>query len=122
MAVVFGREGIGLSQKEIDQCDMLLHVETHEKYPVMNLSHAVAVVLYAFSSLGQKPIEQASRSELRQLERFFAALVEGCGKKLRNPHKVKIAFRRIMQRSAPSKIEAVSVLGVMRLAADKIKK
>lgn len=44
--LVFGRESQGLSNDELKKMDFTVHIPTHEVYPIMNLSHAVAVVLY----------------------------------------------------------------------------
>lgn len=44
--LVFGRESQGLSNDELSQMDFVVHIPTHEVYPIMNLSHAVAVILY----------------------------------------------------------------------------
>jgi TrmH family RNA methyltransferase len=46
VGIVFGREDDGLRNDEIDKCDLLVSIPTSEKYPIMNLSHAVAVILY----------------------------------------------------------------------------
>ncbi|MBW3011588.1 RNA methyltransferase [Candidatus Woesearchaeota archaeon] len=46
VAVVFGREGDGLYNNEIDACDFVVTIPTSLKYRAMNLSHSVAVVLY----------------------------------------------------------------------------
>ncbi|HQT45524.1 MAG TPA: RNA methyltransferase, partial [Candidatus Micrarchaeota archaeon] len=60
IAVLFGREGIGLMRNEIDMCDMLVRIETSDGYPIMNLSHAVAVFLYSVSKHGIPEFEMAS--------------------------------------------------------------
>ncbi|MDE1798339.1 MAG: RNA methyltransferase, partial [Candidatus Micrarchaeota archaeon] len=54
IAILFGREGIGLSEAEISRCDVLITVPTTAKYPVMNLSHALGVVLYALCAQEKK--------------------------------------------------------------------
>ena len=46
IGIVFGREDYGLFNEEIASCDIMLKIPTSEKYPSMNLSHSVAVVLY----------------------------------------------------------------------------
>ncbi|PIN69564.1 hypothetical protein COV94_02755 [Candidatus Woesearchaeota archaeon CG11_big_fil_rev_8_21_14_0_20_57_5] len=43
--LVFGREGDGLSNEELAQADMILTIPT-AAYAALNLSHAVAIVLY----------------------------------------------------------------------------
>ncbi len=46
IALVFGREGTGLTTKEVESCDLVVTVPSSKKYPSLNLSHAVAIVLY----------------------------------------------------------------------------
>jgi len=45
-AIVFGREGSGLTNAEIKKCDGLIAIPASLKYPVMNISHAAAIILY----------------------------------------------------------------------------
>jgi len=46
VAVVFGRESVGLTREEISLCHLLVHIPANPDYPVLNLSHAVAIILY----------------------------------------------------------------------------
>ncbi len=46
VALVFGRERNGLTNEEVHQCHVILTIPTFEASPALNLSHAVAVVLY----------------------------------------------------------------------------
>ncbi len=46
IALVFGREQSGLRNDELARCDFIVTIPTSEKYPAMNISHAVAVILY----------------------------------------------------------------------------
>ena len=45
-SIIFGRENHGFRNDELKNFDMLITIPTSEIYPIMNLSHAVAVVLY----------------------------------------------------------------------------
>lgn len=44
--LVFGREDDGLRNTEIEQCNTFVHIEANPEYPVFNLSHSVAIILY----------------------------------------------------------------------------
>ena len=46
LTLVFGRESVGLTRDELKKCDLLLHIPASQSYPVLNLSHAVAIVLW----------------------------------------------------------------------------
>ncbi len=46
VALLFGREGVGLLTEELQRCDFLVTLPTWEGYPILNLSHAVTLILY----------------------------------------------------------------------------
>ena len=46
VCLVFGRENEGLLNKEIALCDFVVSIPASKKYSALNLSHAVAVMLY----------------------------------------------------------------------------
>ncbi len=46
LSILFGREDVGLLNVELKLCDLVVSIPTSHEYPVMNLSHAVAVILY----------------------------------------------------------------------------
>ncbi|MBD3209606.1 RNA methyltransferase [Candidatus Woesearchaeota archaeon] len=49
VGIVFGPESQGLSNEELELCDAFLSIPTHNAYPVLNLSHAVSIILYELS-------------------------------------------------------------------------
>lgn len=70
VAIVFGRESTGLTRRELAPCNLYLHIAASPDYPVLNLSHAVGIVLYtlyrrsgARSSLDV--VERPSRDDYR---------------------------------------------------------
>jgi TrmH family RNA methyltransferase len=46
VALVFGREDNGLNNDELGMCNFFIKIIGNPEYPVYNLSHAVAIVLY----------------------------------------------------------------------------
>jgi tRNA/rRNA methyltransferase len=46
VAILFGREKDGLTNRETDLCSVLVNIPSSESFPSLNLSHAVAVVCY----------------------------------------------------------------------------
>ena len=53
IAIVFGREDRGLSNEELLKANKVISLDTHEKYPSLNLSHAVAIVLHELNQINQ---------------------------------------------------------------------
>ncbi len=46
MAILFGRESVGLTVDEIQFADLLMTIPANPEYPIMNLSHAAAVIFF----------------------------------------------------------------------------
>jgi TrmH family RNA methyltransferase len=46
VAILFGREGNGLYNYEIDLCDIIVSIPTDHSYPIMNIYHAAAIIFY----------------------------------------------------------------------------
>jgi len=122
IALVFGSEGVGLSEKDISSCDFLVTIPAADTYPILNLSHAVAITLYELSSFAPRAYVPAGENEKEALIRAFCLIVNRFAKQLRNPKKVKVAFRRIIGKSMATDKECAAILGVMRRAEREIGK
>ena len=120
VALVFGREGIGLNVKEIKECDYLVHIETDSEYSILNLSHAVAVVLYALSTRKVKRTREKrlSGKEKEVLIQMFKSLLGRY--KLRNPERCEVAFRRVIGRANPTEKEGRSIMNVLRVVREEL--
>ena len=114
IAIAFGGEGVGLSLEQINECDFLTTIPTSGKYPILNLSHAVAIVLYELSEIKIWLQNDAGESEKEHLQGAFGFLVDRIASEMRNPEKVKIAFKRMVGKSMINDKECVSILGVLR--------
>ena len=53
VAILFGRESLGLKNDEVDQCGFLLKIRSSSIQPSLNLSHAVLIVAYELSKHSQ---------------------------------------------------------------------
>jgi tRNA/rRNA methyltransferase len=76
VALVFGREDRGLLTEELDLCQMLVTINTHDDFSSMNLAQSVAVCLYEFSKwLDSDMVENRKKPikpcENRKLEAMF---------------------------------------------------
>ncbi len=79
IALVFGSEKRGLSNRDMSQCHWLIHIPTREEHVSMNLGQAVAVCLYEMARDGaiSESVEQAGRAATAEdLERLTAVLLE----------------------------------------------
>lgn len=48
VGILFGPESSGLTNEEIASADAFISIPTHPSYPILNVSHAVAIILYTF--------------------------------------------------------------------------
>lgn len=55
VAVLFGSEKTGLSNRDLSHCHWLLRIPTREEHRSLNLAQAVAIVVYELSRGGHKP-------------------------------------------------------------------
>lgn len=125
ISIVFGRESRGLTQEESSRCDLFVYIPTSHEYPVMNLSHAVSVVLYELSrgqvigSGGSENIRDvvgkhdlASQEQRTVLYRLFDETVDRLGSAIHFPNKIKQAFRNVIGRSGITRKEVQALSGV----------
>jgi len=113
--IAFGREDYGLLNHELEKCHLILSIPTNPDYPVMNVSHAVAVVLYEMSKgvFGFEDKTMAKADEIERLvENFERLMVETWYPKHRIK-RTKIALRRILSRSLMTKRELGVLHGIV---------
>lgn len=111
-ALVFGAEDKGLSESEVAQCDLLVHIPASQTMPILNLSHAVAVTLYELREkrgFVDHRFHPASLETRRILEEKFYVLMED-SPRVKNKRKVTLAFRKLLARSLPSQDEAQALM------------
>lgn len=116
-AIVFGREGPGLTNEEVRKCDLLVSIPSSDVYPTMNVSHAAAVVLYElflsqqgnFASSGT-----ASPKTTKAVIGNFSKLLEKCTLP-KEKRRIKLdIFRRVIGKSMITEREAHGLAGAFR--------
>lgn len=114
IALLFGREDSGFSNDELKSFDMLITIPTSEIYPIMNLSHAVAVVLYELSELegGNNPL--ADGFDLQLLYEHLEELLEEIDYRPHKKDKTFLMLRRIFGRAGLTPREVQTLRGVIR--------
>ena len=120
IGVVFGREDSGLTNKELQQCDFLLNIPLPGEHKVLNITHAVAIILYEFWKIlsqieGQ--LIQHTISTLRQREVLFSLFEDIVSALPYHEYKKPIiikSFRKVVNRSLPSSDEIDSLIGIFK--------
>ncbi len=131
VALVFGPEDNGLSRTELARCDLLVHVPARREFPTLNLSHAVAIVLYALHrAKGSDDPETTPAPEEVPLdgqgkEIFLvklAELLEEAGYPAHKRAGMVLLFRRVLGRSAPGESEYRMMLGLLKTTRRAMKR
>lgn len=68
IAIVFGRESSGLTNTELNMCDLYSYVPLFNTYPSINLAQAVMVYSYALSQIQKSIGLQQNTAETSQLQ------------------------------------------------------
>ncbi len=113
IAVIFGREDIGLLQDELARCDVLIHIPSSVDYPILNLSHAATIVLYELFGTGIDRPEPADQEEKERIFSFFDELLDNIEYPEHRREYTSVMFRRMIGRAVPSKTEYYTILGVI---------
>ena len=127
VAIVFGRESVGLTRNEIAKCDLLVHIATNPEYPILNLSHAVGIVLYTLYKAFRKPstidrIDKAYEEQLRILDRYIEDLASIVSSDELQKGLFTTSFKRLIRRVALSRSEVGLLTTFIRRIYSKIKK
>lgn len=121
IAILFGREDVGLLQDELERCDVLVTVPTDGTYPILNLSHAATIVMYELFNGSLHEAAPADPAEKELMFRFFDDLMAASGYPEHRREMTSVMFRRMMGRAIPTKYEFNTIMGVFGDAVKKIK-
>jgi len=122
VAILFGREDIGLLQDELARCDVLITIPAGDAYPILNLSHAATIVMYELSDVVMTEPTPADTDEKEQIFSFFDDLLESIDYPEQRRENTSVMFRRLMGRAVPTKWEYNTILGVFGDATKIIRK
>jgi len=125
MALIFGREGNGLSNEEISLCDVIVSIPTHDYYPILNITHAAAIIFYEMfkreKSYPVDRIESASAAEKDSLINCMDEIILKLGYPQHKSKNASLVFRRIIGRAFISEREAHTLKGTFRRIKVRIK-
>jgi len=116
VAILFGRENWGLSNAEVERCDMICTIPGASEYPILNLSHAVAVLCYELANLPPPPYRIASRYEMECLYRHMDLMLDRVDHPAHKRKNTLIMMRRILGRTRLTTREVSTIHGLLRRA------
>ncbi len=125
VAILFGRESIGLTNKELELCDVIVNIPTSEEYPCLNIANSVSIVLYECYTRGLRRIliEPVSRETLKLLEYYVKSICYSIGLPSFKTERVIKVLRNVIGRCFPKCIgesEARYLMMVARKVALKL--
>ena len=120
IALLFGREGDGLLNEELQQCDFLVTIPVSAKYPSLNISHALGIILYEIFQKTSKdkitdvyiPVDAKDKGQL--IKRAYEALdrMEFFTENKRQTQRT--LWRRLIGKMFLTKREAYALMGFFR--------
>ncbi|WP_400153647.1 RNA methyltransferase [Candidatus Methanomassiliicoccus intestinalis] len=115
VALVFGPEDDGLSQHDLEHCDILVHIPSSDSYPVLNLSHAVSIITYEVFLAGnfEHNLSEATDEDKERLFEFFNCLLDSVNYPEFRKENTSTMFRRIIGRAVLTKWEFCTLVGVI---------
>ncbi len=134
VAVVFGREDRGLTNAELQQCQLHLNIPSHEDYTSLNLAMAVQIVTYELRMLAvaealpdfaeagwDTPFATAENME-RYYEHLEETLVQLGFLNPAAPRQLMTRLRRLYSRITPDEMELNILRGVLSETQKTVKK
>ncbi len=112
VAILFGRESIGLKNEELNECDIVIRIPAG-RYGILNIAHAASIVFYElFISRAKPSREQPSEREKKVLAKIFEGLVSGLSYTNEKEKIVVKVFKNLLGRSMISRREFFTLAGV----------
>ena len=120
VALVLGPEDHGLSNKDIEACQLLITIPTHSDYQSLNVAQAAVVCLYEIfvASMTEVPHAVIQRAQAEHVERLFdimrASLLKIGFLDSENPEHMLLAFRRFLGRAGLEDKDVRILTGMFR--------
>jgi tRNA/rRNA methyltransferase len=121
VALLFGRESTGLTNRELQECDVIVSIPGSEEYNVLNVATAASIVFYELYKVRQirpRSLEPSQLSIDRLVAVFdqLADIADAPAHKKRLAHR---AFKNVLAKSIISRREVSLIIGVLRKARDR---
>lgn len=124
VALLFGRESKGLSNKELTTCDIIVTIPSNPQYKTLNIAAASALIFYELwkskSKYQRGYIEEANLETRMRLIDLFDKLLERNVLPSYKKRLTRTAFKNIIARAYISKREATLIIGALRQTLEKI--
>jgi len=120
IAIVFGREGTGLTNEEIKLCDFTVTIPSSTEYPALNLSHSVGIILYEIFKVNEDkkindhiiPISKNDKDQLLKMVDQILDKLEFATEEKKDTQKT--VWKKVIGKSMMTKREAFALMGFLR--------
>lgn len=124
VAIVFGRERMGLHNDDIQQCHAQVNIDANPEYPVLNLSQAVQLICYevfkaarAEQAVDKKPEPYPLHQDLNRFYEHLEETLEDIGfLNPEHPGQTLDHIRALFRRAQPTAKELRLLRGVLSSA------
>jgi len=129
VALVFGRETMGLHNDELQQCNLHIYIPANPDYPVLNVSQAIQLLCYeVYVAAEEKTYTEIEEEYPRQKE--MGLFYNHLEKVLRTTEfiipqhegKVLDKLRRFFNRSRPERTELNMLRGILTSVEETVEK
>lgn len=121
IALVLGREGKGLNNEELKMCDVVVNIPTSDEYPVMNITHAAAIILYEIHRGKEGKTRGKQRGKEREtLLNYFNETIDNLDN-IKKPEEVKNIFKRVINKSFIKPKESYALISAFKGIKNKLK-
>ena len=132
VGILFGREDRGLTNDELQRCNLHMHIPANEEYPVLNLAMAVQVVCYQIyiDSLSKKSlvkndnwdVPKAKSNHVKRLIEHFISVAEELEVFNKgNPRQIGARIKRMFTRIGLDEMEVNFLRGFLAAAEENLK-
>lgn len=122
VGIVFGRESAGLSNEEIEYCDLMVTIPANRNYNILNIASAASIIFYELFQTSKTHMGPPLASQVvkERLLLEFSRLATKGGLQAHKRNLAKRSFRNIISRSFITRREASLLVGVFRRASAKL--
>jgi tRNA (cytidine32/uridine32-2'-O)-methyltransferase len=127
IAIIFGRETMGLNNKEMLMCNRHLFIDANPDYPVLNVSQAIQLVCYELrraSRLAPANVEEAPYPRQQEMVLFFEHLERVLRRVSfiipQHEGRVLDKLKRYFNRTRPEKTEMGILRGILNAVEETL--
>ncbi len=120
VALVFGPEDHGLSNRDLKHCQLLVTIPTHPDYSSLNVAQSAVICLYEIylAALEPGPAETIARATAESVERLFEKMERSLLRigflDPQNPQHILLALRRVLGRAGLEEKDVRILTGLFR--------